>query len=180
MKPMSSVLSQYDPKTDTFHFFDEIVIHGSRTEDQMDELVARGYLDMPVFWEVHGDATGAARTTNSKFSNYDIIDKYFANYKSITQQKVSYRMLVPRSNPPIRERHNIVNAYCLNTLKQNRLFVYEKCKVLNEGMVLTSLKKGADYIEDDTKEFQHVTTSCGYRVVFTSNNKVIIKGGNIG
>jgi hypothetical protein len=45
-------------------------------------------------------------------------------------------------------------------------------------MKLTSLKKGADYIEDDSKEYQHVTTSIGYRVVYTSQNKVIIKGGN--
>jgi len=59
-----------------------------------------------------------------------------------------------------------------------RLFIYKKCKVAHEGMRLTSLKKGADYIEDDSKEYQHVTTAIGYRVVYTSQNKVIIKGGN--
>jgi hypothetical protein len=89
-------------------------------------------------------------------------------------------MLVPRSNPPIRERHNIVNAYCTNSINQHRLFIYEKCKILNEGMKLTALKKGAEYIEDDSKEYQHVTTALGYRVVYSSQNKVIYKGGNIG
>lgn len=178
-KPMSSVLSQYDAARDTFHAFDEIVIHGSRTEDQLEELVARGYLDMPIRWEIHGDATGGARTTNSKLSNYEIITSFFANYKTKAGHKVSFQFLVPRSNPPIRERHNIVNAYCLNTLKQNRLFVYDKCKVLNEGMNLTALKKGADYLEDDSKEYQHITTALGYRIVYTSQNKIIVKGGNI-
>lgn len=177
-KPMSSSLSQYDIAKDTFHFFDEAVIHGSRTEDQLEEYAARGYFELPVSWEVHGDATGGARTTNSILSNYEIIEKFLANYKSKSGRKLNYQMLVPKSNPPIRERHNIVNAYCMNSLKQNRLFIYEKCKVLNEGMNLTSLKKGADYLEDDSKEYQHVTTALGYRVVYTSQNKVIVKGGN--
>lgn len=178
-KPMSSVLSQYDPVKDTFHFFDEIIIMGSRTEDQMDELAARGYLDKGYTWEVHGDATGAARTTNSKHSNYDIIEQFLANYKTKAGHKVRYQMLVPRSNPPIRERHNMVNAYCCNTLKQNRLFVYQKCKVLNEGFNLTSLKKGADYVEDDSKHFQHSTTAAGYRLVFTSKFKDIGQARNL-
>jgi hypothetical protein len=178
-KPMSSVLSQYDPQNDTFYFFDEIVIFGSRTEDQMDELAARGYLDQGYVWEVHGDATGAARTTNSKHSNYDIIEQFLANYKPKSGPKIRYTMLVPRSNPPIRTRHNIVNAYCCNSLKQNRLFLFEKCKVLNEGFNLTALKKGADYTEDDSKSFQHSTTSAGYRIVFTSQFKEIGQARNL-
>jgi hypothetical protein len=46
-------------------------------------------------------------------------------------------------------------------------------------MKLTALKKGAEYIEDDSKEYQHITTAAGYRISYTSRNKVIIKGGNI-
>lgn len=177
-KPMSATLSQFDHMKDEFHFFDEIVVHGSRTEDVLEEMQARGYFEMNVKWEIHGDATGGARSTNSKYSNYDLISNFLANYKTKTGLKLNYHLLVPKSNPPIRERHIIVNGYCFNTLKQVRLFVYEKCKVLNEGMMLTSLKKGAEYIEDDSKDFQHVTTALGYRVSYTSRNKVITKGGN--
>lgn len=178
-KPMSVTLSQYDIKKDIFHFFDEVVIHGFRTQDIIDELSGRGVFDYPCRFEVHGDATGAARSTNSKYSNYEIIEQFLANYSSKTRPKLSYVLLVPKSNPPTKERHNMVNAYCKNALGEHRLFVYEKCKVLNEGMKLTALKKGADYIEDDSKEYQHVTTALGYRVTYTANNKVIIKGGNI-
>lgn len=180
-KPMSCCLSQYDIGKDTFYFFDEIIIHGSRTEDVLEELAGRGYLELNVKWEVHGDATGGSRTTNSKLSNYEIIESFLANYKTKSGLKLNYQLLVPKSNPPVRERHNIVNAYCLNSLKEMRLFVYEKCKTLNEGMMNTCLKKGADYIEDDGPQhpYQHVTTSLGYRVCWTSKNKVIHKGGNI-
>jgi hypothetical protein len=179
-KPMSAVLSQYIKETDTFHFFDECVVYGSRTEDVLEELQARGYFDLNVRWEIHGDGTGGTRTTNSKYSNYDLISNFMANYKPKTGLKLNYQMLVPKSNPPIRERHIIVNGYCLNSLKQVRLLVYQKCKVLNEGMMLTTLKKGADYIEDDGPKhpYQHSTTACGYRVVYTSRNKTIVKGGN--
>lgn len=177
-KPMSAVLSQYDLSTDTFHFFDEIIIHGSRTEDICDELSAKGYLDMNVSWEIHGDATGGARSTNSKLSNYDIILQFFSNYRGAIL-KANFMMLVPKSNPPIRERHNIVNAYCTNTLGEKRLFVYQKAKTLHEGMLMTALKKGAEYIEDDSKEWQHSTTALGYRVAYTSKNKVISQGRNL-
>jgi PBSX family phage terminase large subunit len=178
-KPMSAALSQYDLSKDTFHFFDEVVIHGSRTEDQLDEMAARGYFELDNKIEIHGDATGGARSTNSKWSNYELIDQFLANYKSKSGRKLNYTLMIPKSNPPVRERHNIVNSYCLNTLKEVRLFVYEKCKILNEGMRLTALKKGADYIEDDSKEYQHVTTAIGYRVAYTSKNKVISQGRNL-
>jgi PBSX family phage terminase large subunit len=179
-KPMSAIMSQYDKSKDTFHFFDEVVMHGSRTEDILEEFSARGIFDMPYLFEIHGDATGGSRTTNSKWSNYDLIDQFLKLYKSKKniQLKVNHRLLIPSSNPPIRERHNILNAYCKNANGDVRLFVYEKCKVAHEGMKLTALKKGAAFIEDDSKEYQHVTTAIGYRVVYTSQNKVIVKGGN--
>lgn len=179
-KPMSCILSQYDKAKDTFHFFDEVVIHGSRTEDVLEEIAARGIFDLPYIFEIHGDATGGARSTNSKWSNYDLIDQFLKQFKSKTNPllKVNHKLLIPSKNPPIRERHNILNAYCKNAKGDVRLFIYKKCKVAHEGMRLTSLKKGADYIEDDSKEYQHVTTAIGYRVVYTSQNKVIIKGGN--
>lgn len=178
-KPMSCCLSQYDRATDTFHFFDEVIVHGFRTLDTLEEMSGRGIFEHNNLFEINGDSTGGSRSTNSNWSNYDIIENFLSNYRTKTGSKLNYRTLVPKSNPPIKERHNIVNAYCSNALNEHRLFVYEKCEKLNEGMKLTTLKKGADYIEDDSYENQHVTTALGYRVVYTSTNKVIIKGGNI-
>lgn len=179
-KPMSCILSQYDKAKDTFHFFFEVVMHGSRTEDVLEEIAAHGIFELPVMFEIHGDATGGARSTNSKWSNYDLIDQFLKQYKSKTNPilKINHRLLIPTKNPPVRERHNIVNAYCKNAKGDVRFFIYKKCKVAHEGMRLTSLKKGADYIEDDSKEYQHITTAIGYRVTYTSQNKVIIKAGN--
>jgi hypothetical protein len=165
-KPMSCVFGQFDPNKEIFHFFDEVIIHGARTESVLEDAAGRGLLDHNVTYEVYGDATGAARHTNSLHSDYDIIRNFLDKYKRKDQRGLQYNMQVPLSNPPIRERHNHVNAYCLNTVGQRRLFVYQKCKILHEGMKLTALKEGSQYIEDDSKHYQHCTTAIGYKVVF--------------
>lgn len=170
-KPMSCCFSQYDADKDTFHFFDEVVVAGARTEDIMEEIQAKGLLDHDVLYQIHGDASGGNNSTRSILSDYGIIKKFLENYKppKSPNGKVRFEFKVPKANPPIRTRHNFVNAYCLNELGQIRLHVYEKCKTLDEGLRLTALKKGGNYIEDDSKHFQHITTAAGYRIVQQAN-----------
>lgn len=175
-KPMSCIFGQFNPTTETHHFFDEVIIQGARTESVLEDAAARGLLDYDVEYEVFGDATGAARHTNSIHSDYDIIRNFLNKYKRKDGRGLAYRMKVPLSNPPVRERHNIVNAYCKNTLGQKRLFVYQKCKTLHEGLKLTALKEGASYIEDDSKSYQHCTTAIGYNIVYIHNSKGLQRG----
>lgn len=160
-KPMSSCAYQF--VNGAFHVFDEVIIHGARTADVMDAWFDRGLFTHGCKIIVHGDATGAARNTRSIHSDYDIIKKFVS---TITPH---YEMQVPRDNPPVRTRHNRVNAYCLNEAGQTRLYVYNKCKTVHDGMRLTALKKGGDYIEDDSKPYQHVTTALGYGIVYDTN-----------
>lgn len=154
-KPMSCVLFQYDPKLDTCHFFNESVIDGAYVEDIMDDLYERGLLNYPKII-IHGDATGRARHTSSKKGNYDIIREY------LETRRIEFEMKVPRANPPVRTRHIKMNAYCKNDLGEIRLYVYKDAKTAHEGMRLTKLKKGAGYVEDDSKPYQHITTAMGY------------------
>lgn len=161
-KPLSCALFQY--KGDTFHFFAESVVEGARTEEVLEDLEARGLLGKQFRYVVNGDAAGKHRDTRSKRSDYDIIKEFLRNLE------IEFRVELPSSNPPIRTRHNRVNAYCLNDKKQRRLFVYRGCKTIDEGMRLTSLKKGAEYCEDDSKAYQHVTTALGYGILSTIAN----------
>jgi hypothetical protein len=163
-KPLSLCLFQY--VNDTFHFFDEVVIEGADTRGSLEELDLRGLLDSNYRYIIHGDATGGSKSTTSILSDYDIIKKFFQNHP----KALRFEMKVPRSNPPIRKRHNRVNAYMLNDAGQRRLFVYNKCKTLDKGFRLTALKKGGSYLEDDTPAYQHVTTAAGYGVVYCSDN----------
>lgn len=163
-KPLSVCLSQYIPEKDTFHFFNEAIVEGASTEDGCDELAGRGLLDYDCSYIIHGDATGGSRSTKSKMSDYDIMRKYFGNYRSKAGNRMQFEIDVPLSNPPIRTRHNLVNAYCKSASGKTRLYVYRPCKTLLEGFRLTALKKGGSYIEDDSKSYQHVTTAAGYHI----------------
>lgn len=162
-KPMSMCLAQYID--DEFHFFDEVIISGARTADTIDELDGRGLLRKDWRYQICGDASGKHRDTRSSRSDYDIITKEFQN------RGLQYEYHVPLANPPVRTRHNRVNAYCKNALGQTRLWVYEKCTTVDEGLRLVKLKPGANYIEDDSKDYQHCTSALGYAVVFLSNQR---------
>lgn len=159
-KPLSLVLFQYIDGV--FHFFDEVVIHSAITEDSCAELAARGLLDYDALYLIHGDATGRARSTQSKHSNYEIIRQFLLNYQTPDGRRPKFEFQVLRSNPPIRERHRQVNSHFKNALGDVRAYVYSPCKVTDEGFRLTKLKKGGQYIEDDSASYQHITTAAGY------------------
>jgi len=163
-KPMSVIIGQFDGIN--YHWFDEIIIHGSRTQDTLDEIANKNLLEHNVLFEIYGDASGRHRDTRTIKTDWDIIKIFFANYIRKDGSSPAFSINVPLSNPPIRERHNRVNSYCRNERNESRLFVYKKAKMLDKGLRLTQLKKGADLIEDDSKEYQHCTTALGYCLVW--------------
>lgn len=160
-KPMSSCASQF--VNGSHHFFDEVVIQGARTPQAAEEWIHKGIVKQGQRIIIRGDASGEARDTRSIVSDYDILKRAFTNAGAIVE------MQVPLANPPIRRRHNLVNAYCLNEAGEHRLFVYKNCKVTHDGMRLTALKKSGDYLEDDSFHAQHITTAMGYSVVYQHN-----------
>lgn len=172
-KPLSATFFQYIPQTDTFHFFDEVVIEGLRTRGSLEEAQGKGLLDHSTRYIIHGDAAGKHSDTRNNLSDYDIIKKYLNEYRQPSGEFIRFEVDVPLSNPSIRSRHNLVNAYCQNETGLTRLFLYKKAKTLDEGLRLTALKDKAQYIEDDSKPYQHITTACGYGVnsTLTSMNK---------
>lgn len=159
-KPMSACLMQYEEVKDEFHIYDESIIQGADTNDLLDDMLGRNLFDHKTLYIIRGDAAGKHKDTRSKRSDYDIIQK------RLSHANISFVMQVPPANPPIRTRHNIVNGYCKNSLGNHRLFVYQKAKTVNEGMLKTALLKGASYAEDDKPAYQHVTTALGYAIYF--------------
>jgi hypothetical protein len=162
-KPLSMIVFQYID--DVFHFAEEIVIEGMRTLDSCEELADRGILDMPFpAFIVNGDASGKHRDTRNVKDDYEIIMDYLSNYRTKQKNYLNVIRSVPLANPTVRSRHNRVNAYCFNHAGERRLFVYKKAPNLHKGFRLVDLKKGSDYIEDDSKPYQHVTTAAGYGI----------------
>jgi len=173
-KPMSATFFQFIKNKKTkqfeFHFFNEAVVEGADTLDLLNDMAARGLFDYNAIYRYHGDGTGHSRHSASKRSDYDIIEKFLANYRPKDGEKRRYIKEVNRSNPPVRERHNLVNGYCKNSHGQVKLFVYRDCPTLDEGLRKVKLKKGGSYVEDDRPRYQHVTTAAGYGIVYCHNH----------
>jgi len=159
-KPLSVVLFQYI--NEHMHIFNEVVVHGMRTEDSCEELASRDLLEYNAKYILTGDATAKHKDTRSKKSDYELIERFFANYRTKDARPLNFELRVPLSNPPVRTRHNMVNAYCLNESGNIRLWIYRDAPTADKGLRLTQLKKGGNYIEDDSKEYQHISTAIGY------------------
>lgn len=162
-KPMSACAFQF--VDGAFHFFQDFIVEGARTEDMLEEIAGRGLFEYRAKLYIHGDATGRSRDTRSKRSDYDIIDKFLANFERASGGKLDYEIQVPLANPPVRARHNTVNAYMRNAKGEVSLYVYKGAPTLDEGFRLTKLKSGGQYIEDDSPAYQHVTTAAGYGIM---------------
>ncbi len=158
-KPMSSCLchikkgmfhGKYRPE---LHVFDEIIMNTADTYDIFQEFVTRNYHQgKPHRVVIYGDASGRARDTRSKTTDYAILrNAGFVNQK------------IPSANPPIRERHNALNSLLRNTDGDIRIKIHSRCVQLAKGLESVRLKQGSQYVEEETYT-QHVTTAIGYLV----------------
>lgn len=164
-KPMSCCFYQY--VNGEFHFFNEAVVDGARTEDLLEDMGSRGLFEYKTKYIYHGDASGKHRDTRNKFSDYDIIKQYLSNYKTESGTYLNFEGQVPISNPPVRKRHNEMNALMQNAYGDVRLYVYREAPTLDEGLRLTKLRPGGDYVEDDSPRYQHISTAAGYGCMST-------------
>lgn len=155
-KPLSVGMIQHEP--DQTHVYNEIVIEGQRTLDACESAWDKGLLPKDQKIIIHGDATGRHRDTRSLKSDYAIIENF------LSKHNLNFEIDVPTANPPIRQRHNLVNGRICNANNKRGLFVYKDAPTADEGFRLTALKKGGQLIENDSKAYQHITTSVGYSV----------------
>jgi hypothetical protein len=154
-KPMSAGTGQFDTQ---YHCAKDYVVHGARTLDILEEMNGDGIFNKGFHFRIFGDATGSHRDTRSNRSDYDIITDYLNKHPKMP----SFEMCVGRSNPAIRSRHNRANALFENANKKSMVNVYKGAEVTDEGFRLSKLKKNGNYIEDDSDEFQHITTARTY------------------
>lgn len=144
-KPMSSVIFQRHGIE--YHVLDEIVIDGVNTQDVIREFGQR-YRNMNVI--VYGDASGKQRDTRGRHTDYDLL--YNAGYRTI---------MVPDSNPEVRERHNRHNALLQAADGTRRLFIHPRCTNLITGHQSLQLGRGARYLDEQSR-YAHVCAALGY------------------
>ena len=152
VNPLCSVLGQ--ALNGRVHILDELVLPNSNTLAACEEFLSRSKqwiiapepLELPeredgreAFDEmlrqyqpallnvyVYGDATAEQRRTSASRTDWQIARDFFGRYPD--RFKVQFR--VPRSNPPVKDRVNCVNAMLRNHAGQHRLLIDPKCKEL--------------------------------------------------
>lgn len=106
---------------------EELTLDRVHTEVVCDEFLIRSKKNN---WnlqgiKVYGDATGEAKDSTSGISDWFIIRNRLKNFEP--------RLKVPRSNPPIADTVNDVNALIKSAAGEVRLQIDPKCRVLIEN-----------------------------------------------
>lgn len=168
-KPMSSLLMQQ--QKDQFIVIDEVVLEGTRTLDAMEEWASRGYFDLPTnaTIHIHGDCNGRNRDTRQKTTDFDIIQSYLENYKRKDGRKLEVKLDVPKQNPLVRDRHNLVNGKLCNAKGETFIKIDKRCKTIDSGLSKVKIKPGSNYLELE-EWHQHVTTALGYGLAASCKN----------
>lgn len=181
-KPMSSCLFQFDkeatnstPQTRRFTYLDEVCVEGARTINAMDEWTGKGWFDLPHNPKIiiHGDQTGTKSDSRGVRSDYDIIEKYLANYIRKDGQHLDYEISLPSINPPVRERHNITNGQLENADGIIAVAVDKKCSYVHAGFINTRLAENAKYTEDQTTEGQDMSTAATYGLHYCTEYEIM-------
>lgn len=130
------------------HFFDEIEIYGSNTNELAEEIRNRYGFQRQIY--VFPDATGKRLNTNSNGISDHII-LHNAGFKVITDA----------ANPPVADAISSVNALLCNTNGERNLLIDPKCKKIRECMIKWTYKEGTR-VPDKDSGYDHMADSLRY------------------
>lgn len=148
LDPMSSVIMQ-PQKDGTVHIVDEIVLHGSNTEEVCEEIEKR-------YWRWQGnviifpDPAGQYGQHARGESDLDIF-----------RERGFKRLRYHKKHPLISDRVNAVNRMLKSADGQTRLFIHPKCKGIISSLEQTIYKQGTREI-DKNASVEHSADALGY------------------
>jgi hypothetical protein len=148
VNPMTASLSSVCG--DQLHVFDEIEIPNGNTDEMAIELHRR-YPARSII--IHPDPSGKSRKTSSPVGTTDFTILREAGFEVIAANKA----------PLIVDRVNEVNAMCLNSKKETRLFIHPRCKGLIKGLDGLTYKEKTSLI-DKKLGIDHLPDGLGYKI----------------
>jgi hypothetical protein len=154
--PMSSIVAQ--KFRGEIHVLDEIVIRHATTANACEEFMKR-FPRQQGEVHVYGDASGSAEQTTGS-SDFAMVREYFGIH---SQVPVYYR--VPKANPPVRERVNVMNGQFYSAAGIVRAYVDPKCKELIKDLEQVSYKAESMQIDKDRDRARtHLSDALGYLI----------------
>ena len=133
---------------DGLHFFDEISIYGSNTNELADEIRRRYGYGRTIF--VYPDSSGGRKQTSSGgFSDHIIL------------QNAGFKVVVDSINPPVSESIASVNALLCSSTGDRRLLIDKSCRQIRESMLKYVYKEGTRQPDKDNG-FDHMADCIRY------------------
>ena len=134
---------------DSIHYFDEIILRNSNTEEMAQELRHR----FPQLVHVYPDPAGKARSTTSSRSDHRILEEY------------GFRVHARTAHPTHRDRLNSLNRKLKNAQGKIGMWVDPKCKELIADLEQVTRDRYGG-IEKQDSERTHALDACSYAVEY--------------
>lgn len=141
------------------YFLDEIVLESAVSKQSAVEFVEKykNHLNKKVY--IYGDPAGRAGEKHGHKSDYNDIEDV------LRLNGWNFERRVRPAHPAIKDRQNAVRAMICNAKDERRLFVHpQKAAWCHKGLSTVQLKEGSSFQEDQTNQYQHITTAIGYFV----------------
>ncbi len=155
INPMASVICP--ERGGKIAVVDEIVLGTSSTPEVCDEFLVR-YGTHRAGLTIYGDASGGNAHTVNGSSDYELIRKFLRAHRRLRGE-----LMVPRSNPPVRERINATNSHLRNAQGGCRLVVSARCRELIKDLEEVCYKPGSGQVDKDRDSRRtHLSDALGY------------------
>lgn len=171
VSPITCAIATRTPEG--LHFFDEIAIYSSNTNELCEELRRRYGFGRQIY--VYPDSSGGRKQTSSGgFSDHIILNN------------AGFKVVVDSINPPVTESIASVNALLCSGDGSRRLLIDKNCRQIRESMLKLTYKEGTRAVNKDTG-YDHMADCVRYvthklyplRPVTTSTGKTYRHAGRM-
>jgi hypothetical protein len=144
---------------DDLYLLDEIVLTSAVSKQSALEFVEKYKDHKNKTVLLYGDPAGRAGEKHGHASDYTDIEGV------LKEHGWDYRRRVKLAAPAIKDRHNAVRAKILTAAGETSLFVNPlTAPWCHKGLSTVQVKEGSTFQEDQSNQYQHITTAIGYCV----------------
>ena len=144
-------------KLDDLYLLDEIVLTSAVSKQSAVEFVEKFKDHQNRHVIIYGDPAGRAGEKHGHASDYTDIESV------LRAADWSFTRKVRHSAPAIKDRHNAVRAKILTADGKTSLFVNPStARWCHKGLSTVQVKEGSTFQEDQSNQYQHITTAIGY------------------
>lgn len=157
--PLSSAIGVRRNENKDLYLLDEIVLTSAVSRQAAIEFVEKYKDHANKHVLIYGDPAGKAGEKHGHASDYTDIEGV------LKENGWRYTRKVKPAHPAIKDRQNAVRTKILTASGNTSLYVNPNTAPwCHKGLATVQLKDGSTFQEDQTNQYQHITTAIGYCV----------------